>query len=154
MPHLIADTQHHILLEYAADDPARSFTALALRHAVKGGRDVVRRWHKKWDGTPASLKRKAGSGKKRILSKAQVSRLVRDLILAANSAHRPIHYTQLLPSVRQKSGKILSLRTLRDYGKKELGAMQKHTKKRTADGSECITWADSGRARVCVEHES
>lgn len=110
---------------------------LARRHAVKGGRDVLRRWLQRWDGSPASLERHAGSGKARALSRAEVSRHVRAPILAANRAHRAIHYTDLLPRVQAATGKQLSIQTLRRYGKGELGAKQKHTKKRTAAESEC-----------------
>jgi len=154
MSHLSADTKHHILLEYAADDPTRSFAALARRHAVKGGGQLIGRWHVQWNGTPASLQRKQGTGKARLLSKAQVTRLVRQPLLAANREHRSVHYTQLLPTVRQKSGKQLSIQTLRRYGKQELGAMEKHTKKRTADESEYKTW--DGRKQACarVQHTS
>lgn len=154
MSHLSADTKHHILLEYAAGDSTRSFAELARRHGVKGGRDVVRRWHQRWNGTPASLQRKQGTGKARILSEAQVTRLVRQPLLAANRAHRSVHYTQLLPTVRQKSGNQLSLRTLRRYGKEELGAKEKHTKKRTADESECKTTDQRERACGRVEQMS
>jgi hypothetical protein len=137
MPHLSADAKHHILLEYAPHDTTRSFSALARRHAVKGGADVVRHWHDRWDGTPASLQRKTGTGKAPLLSRAQVSRHIRTPILAANRAHRAIHYTELLPRVQAATGTQVSMRTLRRYGKEELGARQKHTKKRTAAESEC-----------------
>lgn len=154
MPQLSVDTKHHILLEYAADDDTRSFAALALRHGVKGGARVVRRWHRSWNGTPASLQRKAGSGKARILSKAQVTRYVRQPLLAANRAHRSVHYTQLLPIVRQKTGKKLSIQTLRRYGKQELGAKEKHTKKRTADESGYKTCEKVEQVFVYVEQMS
>lgn len=154
MSQLNADTKHHILLEYAADDRARSFAALAERHAVKGGARVVRRWHQRWNGTPASLQHKKGAGRPRILSKAQVTRLVRVPVLAANRAHRAVHYTQLLPAVRKKTGKKLSIQTLRRYGKEQLGAKEKHTKKRTADESECKTRGEREQACAHVEHRS
>lgn len=154
MSHLSADAKHHILLEYAAGDSTRSFAQLALRHGVKGGARVVRRWHRRWNGTPASLQRKKGSGKQRLLSKAQVTRLVRQPLLAANREHRAVHYTQLLPTVRQKSGKQIALRTLRDYGKRELGAKEKHTKKRTADESKYKTTDERERACVRVKQLS
>ena len=63
---------------------------------------VVRRWHR--NGSAASLERRAASGKAPVLSRAQVSCHVRAPILAANRAHRAIHYTELLPAVRQKTG--------------------------------------------------
>ena len=137
MPHLSAEAKHHILLEYAPHDTTRSLAALAARHAVRGGADVVRRWLRRWDGTPASLQEQRRSGRPRVLSSAQVSQHVRAPILAANRAHRAIHYTDLLPSVRQKTGKELSLRSLQRYGKEELGAKQRRGKKRTSEECEC-----------------
>jgi hypothetical protein len=127
---------HHILLEYAAHDTTRSFAALATRHAIKGGWRTVQRWHSRWNGTALSLQRKAGTGKTPLLSRAEISRHVRAPILAANRAHRAISYTKLLPDVKRKTGKAIALRTLQQYGKQELGARDKHTKKRTADESE------------------
>lgn len=154
MPHVSAETKHSILLEYSPRSPTHSFAALAARHGVCGGKSTVARWHQQWDGTARSLQRKAGSGKQRLLSRAQVSRHIRAPILAANRAHRAISYTQLLPSVRAKTGVELSLRTLRRYGKVEQGAKHKHTKKRTAAESECTATCERLHASVSVECDS
>ena len=78
------------------------------------------------------MERKKGAGRARTLTPAEVSRHVRAPILAANRAHRAIHYTDLLPSVQQKTGKEVALRTLQRYGHDELDARNKTTKKRTA----------------------
>jgi hypothetical protein len=121
---------------------------------VNGGREVVREWHRSWDGTPASLERKHGSGKARVLSRAQVSRHVRAPILAANRAHRAIHYTELLPRVQAATGKQLSLRSLQRCGKEDLGARQKRGVKRTADESKCTATCERPRSSPSVEHEA
>jgi hypothetical protein len=81
---------------------------------------------------------------RRALSRAEVSRHVRAPILAANHKHSAVSYAQLLPEVQRKTGKALSVRTLRRYGKEELGARAKHTKKRTADESECRQYGERG----------
>jgi hypothetical protein len=47
-----------------------------------------------------------------------------------------VHYPALLQSVRTNTGKQIALRTLQDYGRKELGVKQRRGKKRTADESE------------------
>jgi hypothetical protein len=60
-----------------------------------------------------------------------VQRYVKAPILAANNKHKAISYTQLLLTVRQKTGKKLSVQTLRRIGKKQLGVTNKHTKKKT-----------------------
>jgi hypothetical protein len=64
-----------------------------------------------------------------------------------------VHYTTLLPAVRAKTGKELSLRTLRRYGKEQL-AKQKRSKKRTADESKSIHMGKRKQRRMCVEHGS
>ena len=69
-------------------------------------------------------------------------------ILAANRKHRPISYTQLLPSVQAATGSQLSLRTLQRYGKEELQVKSKATKKRTAVESESSQHTDSGWVRL------
>ncbi len=154
MSHLSADVKHSILLEYSPRSATHGFAALARRHAVKGGADVVRHWHDRWDGTPASLQRRAGSGKTRILSRAEVSRHVRAPLLAANRAHRAVHYTTLLPSVKAKTGKELSIQTLRRIGKEQLGAKLKRSKKRTAGESESTEAHEREQACLPVEHAS
>jgi transposase len=136
MKQLSADTKHAILLEYSPYSAAHSFAALAARHTVAGGAEVVRRWHQRWNGTPQSLEHKKGAGRPRALSRRQVQQHVRTPILRANRARKAVHYSKLLPVVRQKTGKEIALRTLQDYGKKELGARQRRGKKRTAEESE------------------
>ncbi len=136
MSHLPAIVKHHILLEYRPDHDTHSFHALALRHGIAGGGRTVQRWHERWTGDAASLERKEGTGSAPILTRVEVSRHVRAPILAANRAHRAIHYTDLLPSVQQKTGKEVALRTLQRYGHDELDARNKSTKKRTAAESE------------------
>jgi hypothetical protein len=150
MPQLSAEAKHHILLEHAPHDATRSFAALAARHAVKGGKFSLLRWHARWDGTAASLERKAGSGRARALSRREVQQHVRAPILRANRAHKAVHYSKLLPQVRQKTGKEVSARTLRRYGKEELGAKQRRGKKRTAEESECTGMAERPTASCCM----
>lgn len=137
MPQLSPEAKHHILLEYAPNDQTRSFAALARRHNIKGGRQVLQNWYSQWNGTVASLNRKLGSGKVRILSRAQVQQHVAKPILAANRAHRAISYPQLLPQVRDRTGKNISLRTLERYGKEDAGAKSKTTTKRIEAECKC-----------------
>lgn len=151
MPHLSAEAKHHILLEYTAHSATHGFPALAARHAIAGGARAVQRWHERWDGTPASLEEQPRTGRPRALSRAQVSRHVRAPILAANRAHRAIHYTELLPRVQAASGKQLSIQTLRRYGKEELGGRDKPSKKRTAEESECNSTRERRDASLRVE---
>lgn len=137
MKQFTPEQKHSILLEYAPHSTSHSLAALAARHGVAGGKRVVLRWHQQWDGTPGSLQRKEGSGRPRALSRREVQQHVRTPILRANRSHKPVHYSKLLPGVRQRTGKELSARTLRRYGREELAATQRRGKKRTAEESEC-----------------
>lgn len=148
MPRLSAETKHHILLEYQEHCRERSFAALAARHGIKGGRKVVARWYRRWDGTARSLQELPRSGRPPLFSTAQVRALVQRPISAANRAHRAVHYTDLMPRVRAATDNGVSLRTVQRYGKEVCGAKQKHTKKRTADESTCARGA--GLQRVCA----
>jgi hypothetical protein len=129
--------KHSILTHYRAGVKGAGFDALARRFAVKGGGAVIKRWHDRWRGDAASLEHKKGAGRPRVLSRREVQQHVRTPILRANRAHKAVHYSSLLPSVREVTGKIVSGRTLRRYGKTELGAKQRRGKKRTADECEC-----------------
>lgn len=112
--------KHNILSLYRPRERGHGFDALARRFAVKGGGNTLRYWYSQWDGTTRSLQIKKRTGRPRLLTAAQVSRHVRAPILAANRAHRSISYPQLLPAVRAKTGKLVSIQTLRRYGRKEL----------------------------------
>lgn len=137
MQHLSAEAKHHILLEYAPSEATHTFAALAERHAIAGGKRTVQRWHQRWDGTPASLQRKPGTGRARALSAAQVRRHIAAPIRNSNRAARAVRYTKLLPQVQAATGAQLSLRTLQRYGKEEAGGRLTSGKKRTAEESEC-----------------
>jgi transposase len=137
MSHLSAEAKHHILLEYSPRCPTRSFAALAQHHGIPGGKQTVQQWHARWDGTARSLGRREGSGRPRTLSSRQVQQHVRAPILRANRAHRVVHYTELVDSVRERTGCEVSLRTLQRYGKEELGGRCTRGVKRTAEECEC-----------------
>jgi len=128
--------KHTILSHYCAGSRDANFRALARRFAVEGGGRTIERWHQRWDGTPQSLEHKQGAGRPRVLSKKEVQQYVRAPILRANRAHKAVHYPPLLTAVRTKTGKQIKLRTLQDYGKRELGVEQRRGRKRTADESE------------------
>lgn len=151
MPLFTPELKHHILQQHRSDPREFSFAELARRYAVKGGREVVREWWQRWNGSPASLMVKQRSGRPRLLSRAQINRHIRAPILAANRAHRAIHYTELLSAVRRKTRTGVSLRSLQRYGKDELGARDKHSKKRTADESECSSTRVGENALVIME---
>lgn len=151
MPHIDANSKHHILLEYSADDHTRSFAALARRHAIKGGASVVKRWHDRWDGSPHSLEEKARPGRPRLLSRAQVTRHIAAPIRNRNRSGVRARYTELLPQVQAATGRQISLRTLQQYGHDDLEVRKTRGKKRTTE--ECAyahTW-EMYAAAVVVE---
>jgi transposase len=127
--------KHSILTHSRAGERGAGFDALARRFAVKGGGAVIKRWYDRWRGDASSLEHKKGAGRPRALSKREVQQHVHAPILRANRAHKAVHYSALLPSVREKTGKEVSSRTVRRYGKEELGARLRRGKKRTADES-------------------
>ena len=126
-----------ILSHYRAGVKGAGFDALARRFAVKGGGAVIKRWHDRWNRDAASLEHKQGAGRPRALSGREVQQYVRAPILRANRAHRAVRYTELLPAVQERTGKNVSVRTLRRYGKEKLGARSTRGKKRTAEECEC-----------------
>jgi hypothetical protein len=109
---------------------------------------VIRLWHRRWDGTPASLQEQQRSGRPRTLSRAQVQRHIATPIRAANRAHRAIHYSDLLPRVLAATGTSVSLRTVQHYGEQELGAKQQRGIKRTAEESK--RHSTSASASCCI----
>lgn len=118
MSQLSSITKHHILLEYQSHSATHNFQSLSRRHSIKGGERTIRNWINKWDGTPQSLERKKGSGRHRLLTRTQVYRCISQPIIRKNRRHRPIHYTQLLLSVREKTHHTdISLRTIQREGK-------------------------------------
>lgn len=138
MKQFTAEQKHEILLEYQFHSPTHSFAALAARHAVVGGGEVVRRWHQRWNRTAASLQHKKGAGRPRLLTPSQVQRYVATPIRQKNRAHQAVHYSQLQPAVVAQTGKPVSTRTIRRYGKEELKACVKRGKKRTAEERESV----------------
>lgn len=128
--------KHSILLHVRTCRADQSLDDIARLHGVKGGRRTLNNWLQKWDGSAASLEHKHGAGRPRALNKRQVYDLIHMPIRNKNRSHSAISYPQLLPSVQQKSGKQIALRTLQNYGERDVGATMKHTKKRTAQESE------------------
>ncbi len=138
MKHFTPEQKHEILLDYQPYSHTHSFAALAARHAVAGGAEVVRRWHEQWNHTAASLQEKQHTGRPRILTSEEVQSAVATPIRRKNRAHQSVHYTQLQPEVEERTGKRISVRTIQRYGKVELKGKLKHGKKRTAEECKCI----------------
>lgn len=152
MPHFSAELKHAILLEYRTHSHTHNLATLAARHAVPGGARTVQRWLQRWNGTAASLERAAGSGRPRALTEAEVDTYIARPIRRSNRKHTPIHYTQVTPAVQAGTGKEVSPRTVRRYGKEELGARQVKGKKRTANEREYTHTRIAAAVHVVHEH--
>lgn len=130
--------KHHILSQYQSHSHQDSYETLAVRYNVAGGGSTIRKWHDKWNGTPESLERKKGSGRHRLLTRTQVYRYISQPIIKKNRHHRPVHYTQLLPSVRANINYAdISLRTIQREGK-QLQIKKKRGMKRTSAESQYV----------------
>jgi hypothetical protein len=136
MTHLTPQHKHSILLEYHPRTRHHSFAALARRHDIKGGKQVLIKWHAAWNGTVASLEERRHSGRPRILSAREVTKYVAPPIRAKNRKAQAVHYTDIQPVVEKRTGKRVSLRTIQHYGKEELDGRCARGKKRTAEESE------------------
>jgi len=130
------EQKHSILLHLQSRRADQSPDDIARLHGVSGGRRTLNNWRQKWDGSAASLEHKQGAGRPRLLTFTQVKQLIHTPIVKKNRAHTAINYPQLLPSVQQKSGTQIALRTLRRYGKRDAGIKMKHTKRETVNESE------------------
>ena len=111
MSHLTPEFKHDILRQYLPSSHDNSFGALARHYNIKGGKRTIQRWY------AASLEQRAGAGRHRLLSSAQLRDTIAVPIQNRNRAHHAIHYTELLPTVRDRTGASVSLRTIRRHGK-------------------------------------
>jgi transposase len=145
MKQFTPEQKHEILLDYSPRSATHNFAALARRHAVAGGGRTIQNWLARWDRTPASLQHKQVSGRPRILTPAEVQRHIATPIRRKNRAHVPVHYTELQPALEQRTGKKVSIQTIRRYGREEAGGRLKRGKKRTEEERESVQ-------HTCVPH--
>lgn len=130
-------TKHHILTQYQPHSRTHSFAALARQYAVEGGESTIRKWYKGWDGTPTSLEHKKGAGRPRLLNTTQVKNLIKQPIRNKRRVHKAVHYTDIHNSINRKLGIDMSIRTVRLYGKRDLGIRFKPTQKKTSVECKC-----------------
>ena len=114
--------KHQVLKEYCAGDRRHSFRALARRFGIPGGKSVISAWFRHWDGTPHSLERRAGSGRRARLTPAQVERYIVKPIRRCNQNHVAVEYHELKEAVEDEVGHSVSVRTIQRRGK-EVGGI-------------------------------
>lgn len=125
--------KHKILMEYRRGDRGASFSVLARRHKIKGGKKAIQYWYSQWKGTPNSLERRKGSGRKFILTPSQVDQYINKPILKKNKKHQAVSYPELMDTLHENSPSNISLRTVQRYGKQWVGIQCKTTIPRTLD---------------------
>src|SRR3954452_12028505 len=96
--------KQHILKQYKRNCRGKGFEALAQRYGIQGGERTIRRWYNQWDGTAASLEHKPGAGRPTILSSEEVKQCITTPIRKKNSKAEPVHYTNILGTVQEKTG--------------------------------------------------
>ena len=135
MPDFLSSLKHHILRQYQPRSKNLNFRSLADEYDIPGGESTIRKWYRKWDGTATSLDRKPGSGCPRLLNREQVKEFIQQPIKKKRRSHEAIHYTDLMPSIQENLEIPITLRTVRRYGRRDLGVRMKATTKRTAHES-------------------
>jgi transposase len=130
MTHFTPEVKHSILLEYCAGDNNHGFEALARRHAVRGGRRVVKRWFDRWDGTPQSLQEGDRTGRPRIVNADKAGAIIKQSVGRANRKHMAIDYVKVADDIRTKTDADVSVRSVRRWGR-EMGVQHKRAIART-----------------------
>jgi transposase len=125
------ELKHFILTKYRSNTRGCGFEALAHQYGIAGGGKTIQRWYGQWDGTAASLKRKPGAGRPRLLSEDEVHQYITTPIKNNNRKAKPVQYRDVLHPLRQKTGKAVSLRTVRRYGKENAGINLRTATKKT-----------------------
>jgi transposase len=120
-----------ILSQYQSNRRGSGFDALAQRFGIAGGGRTIKDWYDRWDGTVESLKRKPGQGRPRLLNPAEIAQHITAPIRKKNRRSQPVHDTDILQSLQERTGKRASLRTVRRYGKENAGITSKRTIKKT-----------------------
>jgi len=130
MTHFTPEVKHSILLEYCAGDNNHGFEALARRHAVRGGRRVVKRWFDRWNGTPQSLQEGHRTSRPRIVNAGKTSAIIKQSVGRANRKHMAIDYVKVADDIRTKTEADVSVRSVRRWGR-EMGVQHKRAIART-----------------------
>ena len=106
-----SELKDYILSQHASNPFIHSFSSLAASLVGGVSPRQVRRWYQLWDGTQESLERREGSGRPRLLSKRETNTLIRVPIMNKNRSHQAVHYPPLQHSIKQKTGKEISIQT-------------------------------------------
>ena len=121
--HYTPEKMQTILEEY---QPGVRGKALAKRHNIKGGHNLVKYWSSKWDGTSKSLETLSGGDRRRIFREHEKKKYV-DQYITRRSKKNAVNYVEVKEHIENKTSKSTSGRTARRIGK-ELGQTSKKVK--------------------------
>ena len=127
--------KHNILTHIQTNPNNETQKQILAHHGISVSRTTIKKWFDKWNGTVSSLERKIGSGRPRILTRTEVYHQITKPIRASNRASKKVKYTKITEGVQQKTGKSVSVETVRRIGRTELRAKSKRGTKRTAQES-------------------
>lgn len=130
--------KHRISTQYQPNCHGYGFKALAKQYGIRGGGPTIKYWYDHWDGTAGSLEPKPSTGRPSILSSREIKQYIGTLIKRKNRTPEAVHYTELIDTLHEKTGKEVSLRTIQRYGREREGIKEKRTKKRTRQERKCI----------------
>lgn len=115
-----------ILEEYEPRVRGKGIRALAKKHKVQGGHNLIKYWLSKWDGTVESLETVSGGDRRSILTNREKNKYV-DRYITRRSKKDAVQYPEVKVHIENKTGKNISLPTVQRIGH-ELG----HTSKSQA----------------------
>ena len=103
-----------ILEEHEPGVRGKGLKALAKRHNIKGGHNLVKYWLSKWDGTLKSLESVFG-GDRSILTDQEKKKYV-DQYITKCSKKDAVQYPEVKKHIEKETGKSISLPTVRRIG--------------------------------------
>lgn len=119
--------KEHVVAYYSRNHQSTTFDAVATLFDIRGGGRTVQRWFKRRH----SLETRPRSGRPTILNAQQMNDHILTPIRRSNRTSTAARYTDLLPTVRARTGTNVSLSTIQRYGHNRLGIKKKKTSKRT-----------------------
>jgi hypothetical protein len=134
-----------ILRQYKPGVYGFGFRALGRRYGIKNGHSTIRRWYQQIIQYKYKTKTNKQAGRKCILTPQEKKEYILKYINYHNKIHQSIHYPQVKKYVEEKTGKKISLATIKRIGRKEFNIKQKNTIKRTAKEGKIINKRKIGK---------
>ncbi len=134
--HYTPEKMQSILEEYQPGVRGKGLKALAKRHSIKGGHNLVKYWLSKWDGTSKSLETLSGGDRRSIFTEQEKKKHV-DQYITRRSRKNAVNYVEVKEHIENKTGKSTSGRTVRRIGK-EFGQTSKKVKRSLESESKAL----------------